>query len=187
MLCEKLVCTKPFPSMPLHFWNDSDGSKYQSAYFEEFEGVWTHGDYIEITANKGAIIYGRSDTTLNPGGVRIGTAEIYRAIEGLPEIDDTVVVGRPNNGDVDVILFIKLAEANHYDNDFESKIKKLIRLKTTPRHVPKEIYPVTDIPYTISGKKVEKAVLAKILGKKVKNKDALANPECLAQYSEFSI
>ncbi len=183
----ELVCTKPFPSMPLHFWNDSDGSKYQSAYFEEFKGVWTHGDYIEITANKGAIIYGRSDTTLNPGGVRIGTAEIYRAIEGLPEIDDTVVVGRPNNGDVDVILFIKLAEANYFDNDFESKVKKLIRLKTTPRHVPKEIYPVTDIPYTISGKKVEKAVLAKILGKKVKSKDALANPECLAQYSEFSI
>ncbi len=188
VVCEsgELVCVRPFPSMPLNFWNDPDDSKYKSAYFEEFPGVWTHGDYVEITENSGAVIYGRSDTTLNPGGVRIGTAEIYRAVEGIVGIEDAVVVGRPVKGDVEVILFLKLEEDIVFDEKLELDIKQLIRSKTTPRHVPKYIFPIEDIPYTISGKKVEKAVLATIMGKEVKNKDALANSESLENFSKFS-
>ncbi len=182
----ELVCTQPFPSMPIGFWNDEDGSKYQEAYFDDFEGVWTHGDYVEMTDNGGAIIYGRSDTTLNPGGVRIGTAEIYRAVENMEQIVDAVVVGRPNKGDVDVVLCVKLTKVTDFDEKLESDIRGLIRSATTPRHVPKYIFEVDDIPYTISGKKVEKAVLATITGRKVGNKDALANPESLKQYSTLS-
>ena len=182
----ELVCVKPFPSMPISFWNDDTGNKYQSAYFEEFKGVWTHGDYVEITNSGGAIIYGRSDTTLNPGGVRIGTAEIYRAVENIKSIEDTIVVGKPNSGDVDIVLCVKLEKDIVLNSDLENKIRKIIRSKTTPRHVPKYIFSVEDIPYTISGKKVEKAVLSTIIGKEVKNKDALANPESLEQYSSLS-
>ena len=182
----ELVCTQPFPSMPIGFWNDADGSKYQEAYFDDFDGVWTHGDYVEMTANGGAIIYGRSDTTLNPGGVRIGTAEIYRAVENMEPIVDAVVVGRPNEGDVDVVLCVKLTKGTDFDEKLESDIRGLIRSATTPRHVPKYIFEVDDIPYTISGKKVEKAVLETITGRKVGNKDALANPESLKQYSTLS-
>jgi acetoacetyl-CoA synthetase len=182
----ELVCTRPFPSMPIGFWNDEDGSKYQEAYFDGFEGVWTHGDYVEMTVSGGAIIYGRSDTTLNPGGVRIGTAEIYRAVENMEVIVDAVVVGRPNEGDVDVVLCVKLTKGTDFDEKLESEIRGLIRSATTPRHVPKYIFEVDDIPYTISGKKVEKAVLATITGRKVSNKDALANPESLKQYSTLS-
>ena len=181
----ELVCVKPFPSMPIKFWNDNDNSKYYSAYFNEFENVWTHGDYVKITENGGAIISGRSDTTLNPGGVRIGTAEIYRSVENISEIKDAIVVGRPNAGDIDVVLCVKLNEDIQLDSKLINHIKSLIRLKNTPRHVPKYIFEVKDIPYTISGKKVEKAVLSTILGKKIKNKDALANPESLQQYSNF--
>ncbi len=182
----ELVCTQPFPSMPVGFWNDEDGSKYQEAYFDDFDGVWTHGDYVEMTANGGAIIYGRSDTTLNPGGVRIGTAEIYRAVENMEPIVDAVVVGRPNEGDVDVVLCVKLTTGTDLDEKLESDIRGLIRSATTPRHVPKYIFEVDDIPYTISGKKVEKAVLETITGRKVGNKDALENPESLKQYSTLS-
>ena len=182
----ELVCTQPFPSMPLGFWNDEDGSKYQKAYFDDFGGVWTHGDYVEMTANGGAIIYGRSDTTLNPGGVRIGTAEIYRAVENMEPIVDAVVVGRPNEGDVDVVLCVKLTKGTDFDEKLESDIRGLIKSATTPRHVPKYIFEVDDIPYTISGKKVEKAVLETITGRKVGNKDVLANPESLKQYSALS-
>jgi len=182
----ELVCVKPFPSMPLNFWNDPNGLKYKAAYFEEFPGVWTHGDYVEITENHGAIIYGRSDTTLNPGGVRIGTAEIYRAVESMNKIEDAIVVGIPNKGDIEVILCVKLSEKILFNESLETEIKRLIRSKTTPRHVPKYIFPVNDIPYTISGKKVEKAVLATIMGKEVPNKDALANPESLKQFSVLS-
>ena len=182
----ELVCTRPFPSMPIGFWNDDDGSKYKAAYFEDFNGVWTHGDYVEMTPNGGAIIHGRSDTTLNPGGIRIGTAEIYRAVENMEQIIDAVVVGRPGQGDVDVVLCVKLAEGTDFDERLESNIRGLIRSATTPRHVPKYIFEVDDIPYTISGKKVEKAVLASITGKLVGNKDALANPESLTQYSSLS-
>jgi len=182
----ELVCVKPFPSMPLSFWNDDTGSKYQSAYFEEFEGIWTHGDYVEITKNGGAIIYGRSDTTLNPGGVRIGTAEIYRAVENMESIKDAIVVGKPKSGDIEIVLCVKLDKDIILNSDLEDEIRKIIRSKTTPRHVPKYIFSVNDIPYTISGKKVEKAVLSTIIGKEVKNKDALANPESLGQYSDLS-
>ena len=182
----ELVCTKPFPSMPIGFWNDDDGSKYISAYFDEFEGVWTHGDYLEITDNGGAIIYGRSDTTLNPGGVRIGTAEIYRSIENFEEILDSVVVGRPEGSDVSIVLCLKLIDGISITNDLEKKIKAQIRKATTPRHVPNYVFQVSDIPYTISGKKVEKAVLHAILGKSIKNKDALINPDSLNEFSNLS-
>ena len=181
----ELVCTKPFPSMPIGFWNDEKGSKYNSAYFEEFEGVWTHGDYLEITENGGAIIYGRSDTTLNPGGVRIGTAEIYRSIESFEKVVDSVVIGKPEGLDVSIVLCLKLVEGMNITKDFEDKIKLHIRNSTTPRHVPNYVFQVEDIPYTISGKKVEKAVLHSILGKNIKNKDALANPDSLAEYANL--
>ncbi|MEE3081654.1 MAG: acetoacetate--CoA ligase [Candidatus Thermoplasmatota archaeon] len=181
----ELVCTKPFPSMPIKFWNDSDGSKYHSAYFDEYDGVWTHGDYLEMTENGGAIIYGRSDTTLNPGGVRIGTAEIYRSIENFEGIIDSVVIGKPEDSDVSIVLCVKLSERRIITDELRDKIKLQIRKSTTPRHVPSYIFQVSDIPYTISGKKVEKAVLHSILGKKVKNKDALINPESLKQYSNL--
>ena len=181
----ELVCTKPFPSMPIGFWNDNDSSKYISAYFEEFEGVWTHGDYLEITDNGGAIIYGRSDTTLNPGGVRIGTAEIYRSIENFEEVLDSVVIGRPEGSDVSIVLCLKLIDGISITKDLEEKIKTQIRKSTTPRHVPNYVFQVSDIPYTISGKKVEKAVLHAILGKSVKNKDALINPDSLKEFSNL--
>ena len=181
----ELVCTKPFPSMPIKFWNDLDGSKYHSAYFDENDGVWTHGDYLEMTENGGAIIYGRSDTTLNPGGVRIGTAEIYRSIENFEGIIDSVVIGKPEDSDVSIVLCVKLSERIIITDELRDKIKFQIRKSTTPRHVPNYIFQVSDIPYTISGKKVEKAVLDSILGKKVKNKDALINPESLKQYSNL--
>ena len=181
----ELVCTKPFPSMPIGFWNDNDSSKYISAYFKEFEGVWTHGDYLEITDNGGAIIYGRSDTTLNPGGVRIGTAEIYRSIENFEEVLDSVVIGRPEGSDVSIVLCLKLIDGIIITKDLEEKIKTQIRKSTTPRHVPNYVFQVSDIPYTISGKKVEKAVLHAILGKSVKNKDALINPDSLKEFSNL--
>ena len=181
----ELVCTKPFPSMPTGFWNDDDGSKYISAYFEEFEGVWTHGDYLEITDSGGAIIYGRSDTTLNPGGVRIGTAEIYRSIENFDEVLDSVVIGRPEDSDVSIVLCLKLIDGISITKDLEEKIKAQIRKSTTPRHVPNYVFQVSDIPYTISGKKVEKAVLHAILGKNIKNKDALINPDSLKDFSNL--
>ena len=181
----ELVCTKPFPSMPISFWNDPDNSKYHSAYFDEFEGVWTHGDYLEINENGGAIIYGRSDTTLNPGGVRIGTAEIYRSLENFQEVLDSVVVGKPEASDVSIVLCLKLADGLIMTEELENKIKLRIRKSTTPRHVPNYVFQVMDIPYTISGKKVEKAVLHSILGKKIKNKDALSNPESLEEYANL--
>ena len=181
----ELVCVKPFPSMPVKFWNDNNDQKYRSAYFEDFDNVWTHGDYVKITESGGAIISGRSDTTLNPGGVRIGTAEIYRSVENIPEISDAIVVGRPNADDIEIVLFIKLNEGIRLDSKLSDQIKTLIRLKNTPRHIPKYIFEVIDIPYTISGKKVEKAILSTILGEKIKNKDALANPESLKEYSNL--
>ena len=181
----ELVCVKPFPSMPVKFWNDNNDKKYRSAYFEDFDNVWTHGDYVKITESGGAIISGRSDTTLNPGGVRIGTAEIYRSVENMPEISDAIVVGRPNADDIEIVLFIKLNEGIRLDSKLSDQIKTLIRLKNTPRHIPKYIFEVIDIPYTISGKKVEKAILSTILGEKIKNKDALANPESLKEYSNL--
>lgn len=182
----ELVCTNPFPSMPIGFLNDKDNVRYKAAYFDQFPGVWTHGDFIEINDHGGAVIYGRSDTTLNPGGVRIGTSEIYRAVEQMDEILDAIVVGRPNKGDVEVVLCVKLREGVHLDTTLQKSIRKLIRQSTTPRHVPSYIFQVQDIPYTISGKKVEKAVLAMFTGRKIPNKDALANAPCLEEYAMLS-
>ncbi|MPZ74061.1 MAG: acetoacetate--CoA ligase [Nitriliruptorales bacterium] len=178
----ELVCTKPFPSMPVGFWNDDGDVRYHAAYFEQNPGVWTHGDFIELRPGGGAIIHGRSDTTLNPGGIRIGTAEIYRAVESLPEILDSIVVGRPADGDVEVVLCLKLREAVTLDDALVRRVKTTIRTATTPRHVPAHIFEVSDIPYTISGKKVEKAVRDTIMGAAVHNRDALANPEALEAY-----
>ena len=181
----ELVCTLPFPSMPLYFWNDPDNEKYLSAYFKTFPGVWCHGDFIEITENGGVIICGRSDATLNPGGVRIGTADIYRQVETLPEIADSIVVGQDWDNDVRIILFVKLASGVEMNDALVNKIKKTIRDNTSPRHVPARIIPVTDIPYTINMKKVELAVRNVIHGKPVLNKDALANPEALDLYKDL--
>jgi acetoacetyl-CoA synthetase len=181
----ELVCTRPFPSMPIGFWDDPDGSRYHEAYFAEHPGVWTHGDFIEIREHGGVVIYGRSDTTLNPGGVRIGTAEIYRAVDGMPEVVDSIVVGRPADGDVEVVLCVKLAEGVELDDELTGRLRRTIREGTTPRHVPRHVFAVADIPYTISGKKVEKAVRSMIAGEPVDNRDALANPEALDLYADL--
>jgi acetoacetyl-CoA synthetase len=178
----ELVCTAPFPSMPVSFWDDPDGRRYHEAYFADHPGVWTHGDFIEITPEGGVVIYGRSDTTLNPGGVRIGTAEIYRAIEPLPEISDSIAVGHDTDGDVEVVLFVVPAPGVTVDDRLVDHIKATIREQTSPRHVPRRVIPVDAVPYTISGKKVEKAVRLVIAGEPVTNRDALANPEALDQF-----
>ncbi len=180
----ELVCTAPFPSMPVSFWRDPDGTRYRSAYFEENPGVWTHGDFIEIRPEGGVVIYGRSDTTLNPGGVRIGTAEIYRAVEAMAEIEDSIVVGRELDGDVEVVLFVVLAAGHVLDDQLEARIRDHIRSQTSPRHVPRRIAAVGAVPYTLSGKKVEKAVRNVVAGEPVTNRDALANPEALDDYTD---
>ena len=182
----ELVCTEPFPSMPVYFWDDESGEKYRKAYFDKYPGIWTHGDYIKITENGGIIVYGRSDATLNPGGVRIGTAEIYRIVEGIEQIADSIVVGKRFNGDEKVILFIVLKENVKFDQDFKEAIKLSLRKKATPRHVPAEIFEVKEIPRTISGKKVEIAVSKILNGEEVENKDALANPESLKQFYKYA-
>ncbi len=175
----ELVCTAPFPSMPIYFWGDEDGSKYHSAYFDQFPGIWTHGDFIKVTPRGGVIMFGRSDATLNPGGVRIGTAEIYRRLDAMPELEDSVVVGQSWNNDVRVILFVKLAPGYDLTEDLEAKIRADIRANASPRHVPAKIIACPDVPYTLNMKKVELAVKKVIEGKEVKNKDALKNPEAL--------
>ena len=175
----ELVCKTSFPSKPVEFWNDPKKEKYKSAYFEKFPNVWCHGDFVEKTKNSGYIIYGRSDATLNPGGVRIGTAEIYRQVERLPEIEESIVVGQNWQNDVRVILFVKLKEQHNLTADLVEKIKKEIRINTTPRHVPAIVLQVNAIPRTKSGKIVELAVKQIIEGKEVRNKEALANPEAL--------
>ncbi len=181
----ELVCTLSAPSMPINFWNDPDNSKYREAYFDVYPGVWLHGDYIEITEHGGVIIYGRSDATLNPGGVRIGTAEIYRQVESIPEIVDSLVVGQNWDDDVRIVLFVKLSEDVKLDDQLVDRIKTTIRKNCTPRHVPAKCIDVADIPYTISGKKVELAVQNVLHGREVKNKDALANPEALDCYVDL--
>jgi acetoacetyl-CoA synthetase len=179
----ELVCTKPWPSMPIMFWNDADGSKYHDAYFDVWPGVWHHGDFCEVTPEGGVIMYGRSDATLNPGGVRIGTAEIYRQVEAMEEIADSLVVGQDWDHDVRVVLFVKLNPGMELDEGLIKRIKTNIRTSCTPRHVPAKVIAVADIPYTISGKKVELAVRNVLHGREVKNKDALANPEALDLYA----
>ncbi len=179
----ELVCTQPFPSQPIGFWKDADGSRYRAAYFEHFPGVWRHGDLIEINDRGGVIVYGRSDATLNPGGVRIGTAEIYRIVEALPEVADSVVVGLPtDDGDTEIVLFVVLAEASELDDSLQQTIRNEIATSATRRHVPRRIYAVPEIPYTISGKKVELAVLAVVTGQEPGNREALANPRTLDHY-----
>jgi acetoacetyl-CoA synthetase len=181
----ELVCTLAFPSMPIYFWADDDGSRYQSAYFDTFPGVWAHGDFIEVTERGGVIIYGRSDATLNPGGVRIGTSEIYRRIEQIEEIADSVVVGQNWNNDVRVVLFVTLAEGAELTEDLKAKIKNDIRTNASPRHVPAKIIQAPDIPYTLNMKKVELAVKNMIHGQEVKNKDSLKNPESLDFFGDI--
>ncbi len=180
----ELVCCSPFPSQPVGFWNDPDGSKYRRAYFDVYPDIWRHGDFIEITPHGGVIVYGRSDATLNPGGVRIGTAEIYRQVESIEEIVDSVVVGRNTpDADVEICLFVVLREGLKLDAALEQKIRKGIADGATKRHLPRHIKQVTAIPYTISGKKVELAVQRMIHGEPVTNRDALANPQSLDQYA----
>ena len=183
----ELVCTRPFPSMPVGFWNDPDGTRYRDAYFAQNPGVWTHGDFVEVRAEGGVVIYGRSDTTLNPGGVRIGTAEIYRALDGVPEVADAIVVGRAREGDVEVVLCVKLAEGAVLDEELVTALQARIRAATTPRHVPRHVVAVPDVPYTISGKKVEKAVRTLLEGGEVDNRDALLNPEALDAYTRLAL
>jgi acetoacetyl-CoA synthetase len=184
----ELVCTRPFPSMPVGFWNDPEDAKYRAAYFERFPGVWCHGDYTEITAHGGLVIHGRSDATLNPGGVRIGTAEIYRQVEQLDEVVESLVIGQdwpPGEvGDVRVVLFVKLRDGLALDAALVDRIQKHIRANTTPRHVPAKVVQVTDIPRTKSNKIVELAVRNVVHGRPVKNVDALANPEALEQFRD---
>ncbi len=175
----ELVCKRPFPSMPIHFWNDQNGEKYFNSYFNAYPGVWKHGDNVVISNAGGIIMYGRSDATLNPQGVRIGTAEIYRVVEKIEEVEDSVVVGKKVDGDEEVVLFVILKSGFQWNEELVSKIKSSIRKNCTPRHVPSIIKEVPEIPYTINGKKVEIAVRNIIHGKPVKNRDALANPESL--------
>ena len=180
----ELVCTKPFPSMPVGFWNDPGGEKYREAYFARFPGVWHHGDWAKLTEHGGLVIYGRSDAVLNPGGVRIGTAEIYRQVEKLDEIVESLAVGQDWQGDQRIVLFVRLREGVELDEGLAQRIRKVIRENTTPRHVPAKILRVSDIPRTISGKIVELAVRNAVHGRPVKNTDALANPGALDEFRD---
>jgi acetoacetyl-CoA synthetase len=196
----ELVCLKPFPSMPVSFWNDGNGSKYRQAYFDYYQehcgheapsapgGVWRHGDWVELTDHsasgetEGLVIYGRSDATLNPGGVRIGTAEIYRVVETLPQIVESLVVGQDWDNDVRIVLFVRMREGEKLTDEMRLELQKLIRAEASPHHVPRRIVQVSDIPRTISGKIVELAVRELIHGREVKNVDALANPAALEEF-----
>lgn len=181
----ELVCKKPFPSMPLYFWKDPDGEKFQKAYFERFPSVWCHGDFAMLTKNGGMQIFGRSDATLNPGGVRIGTADVYSLVEGFSEIEDSVIVGQKWGDDERVILFVKMAPGHELDGSLVSRLKTAIRENVSPRHVPSKILGVPDIPYTVSMKKVELAVKNAIHGEPILNRSALRNPESLDYFMEI--
>ena len=181
----ELVCVKPFPSMPIAFWNDPDGARYRAAYFERYPGIWHHGDYVELTEHGGVIVYGRSDATLNPGGVRIGTAEIYRQVELLDEVEESIVIGQNWQDDVRVVLFVRLRPGVSLDEELEGRIKQQVKSGCTPRHVPARVVQVGDIPRTKSGKIVELAVRDTVHGRPIKNKEALANPEALELYRDL--
>jgi acetoacetyl-CoA synthetase len=181
----ELVCTAPFPSMPIGFWNDLDGRKYHAAYFERFPNVWHHGDYAEITAHDGLVIYGRSDAVLNPGGVRIGTAEIYRIVEQLEQVAESVAVEQEWAGDTRVVLFVRLQPGHALDAALERRIRDALRRQASPRHVPAKIVAVADIPRTMNGKITELAVRETIHGREVRNRDALANPEALDAFQDL--
>ena len=180
----ELVCTRPFPSMPVGFWNDPDGTKYRAAYFERFPGVWHHGDWARLTAHGGLVIYGRSDAVLNPGGVRIGTAEIYRQVEKLEEVVESLAIGQDWGDDQRIVLFVRLRDGEALDEALRARIRQVIRANTTPRHVPAKILQVNDIPRTLSGKIVELAVRNIVHGRPVKNTDALANPAALEDFRD---
>ncbi|MBL6958203.1 MAG: acetoacetate--CoA ligase, partial [Rhodospirillales bacterium] len=182
----ELVCTKTFPSMPIGFWNDDGNKKYHAAYFERFPGIWHHGDYLELTEHDGLIMFGRSDTTLNPGGVRIGTAEIYRQVEKLDDVIEGIVIGQDWDNDVRIVLFVVLRPGLTLDQALADSIRKQIRANCTPRHVPAKIIQVTDIPRTKSGKITELAVRDVVHGREIKNQEALANPESLDLYKDLA-
>ena len=182
----ELVCTKAFPSMPIGFWDDADGSKYRAAYFDRFPGIWCHGDFAEWTLNGGMIIHGRSDATLNPGGVRIGTAEIYAQVEQIPEVLESIAIGQNFQNDVRIVLFVRLREGVLLDADLEHAIRSKIRAGASPRHVPAKIIAVGDIPRTKSGKITELAVRDVVQGKEIKNLEALSNPEALELFRGLS-
>ncbi|MFG0806888.1 acetoacetate--CoA ligase [Pseudomonas fluvialis] len=181
----ELICARHFPSMPVGFWNDAAGEKFHAAYFASFPGVWAHGDYAEITEHAGLVIHGRSDAVLNPGGVRIGTAEIYRQVEKVPQVLESIAIGQDWDGDVRVVLFVRLREGVVLDDALQAEIRQVIRANTTPRHVPAKIVQVADIPRTISGKIVELAVRNVVHGQPVKNTDALANPQALELFRDL--
>ena len=181
----ELVCKKPFPSMPVKFWNDDEDKKYKSAYFEKYKNVWYHGDFAKITNNGGFIIFGRSDTTLNPGGVRLGTAEIYSVVEKFKEIQESIVIGQSWKNDIRIILFVVLNKSYNLTREIKDKIKKAIRTNASPRHVPSKIIPILEIPKTKNGKLVELAVKQSIEGETIKNLEALANPDSLKQFKNI--
>ena len=183
----ELVCTRAFPSMPIGFWNDPDGAKYRAAYFERFPGIWCHGDFAEWTAHGGLVIHGRSDATLNPGGVRIGTGEIYRQVEQIPEVVEALCIGQDWQGDVRIVLFVRLKDGVALDEALVARIKATIRAGASPRHVPARVVAVADIPRTKSGKIVELAVRDVVHGRPVRNVGALANPEALDQFRDIEV
>ena len=178
----ELVCTKPFPSMPVFFWDDPEGARYRAAYFAHFPNVWRHGDWAELTAHHGVVIHGRSDATLNPGGIRIGTAEIYRQVESMPEVLECLAVAQEMDGDAHILLFVRLADGITLDDDLRDRIRLRLRERASPHHVPRRIHQVTDLPRTVSGKISELAVRAAVHGRPVPNAEALANPEALEQF-----
>jgi acetoacetyl-CoA synthetase len=180
----ELVCAAPFPSMPIGFWNDPGDRKYRASYFERFPGVWCHGDYAELTAHDGIVMHGRSDTVLNPGGVRIGTSEIYRVVERLPEVIECIAVGQEWQGDVRVVLFVRLAQNAELDERLQDTIKRALRAEASPRHVPAKILAVADIPRTRNGKLVELAVREAVHGRAVANLEAIANPSALDEFRD---
>ncbi|HEY5697945.1 MAG TPA: AMP-binding protein, partial [Acidimicrobiales bacterium] len=180
----ELICRTAFPSMPLGFWGDDDGSRYRAAYFERIPGAWHQGDFAAWTEHGGLVIHGRSDATLNPGGVRIGTAEIYRQVEQVPEVTEAVAVGQELHGDTRIVLFVVLRDGETLDDELRDRIRRQIRANTTPRHVPAKVIAVPEIPRTRSGKITELAVRAVIHGDEVRNVEALANPEALDHYRD---
>lgn len=183
----ELVCTASFPSMPISFWADEDGSRYHEAYFAKYPNVWCHGDFAELTSHGGLIIHGRSDSVLNPGGVRIGTAEIYRVVDQFPEIEESLLVGLQRDGDVVIALFIKMVAGQVLTDELTASLKQKIRRDKTPRHVPAVIKEVPDIPHTRSGKIVESAVRNIFNGREVENEEALANPESLTAFRALAL
>lgn len=182
----ELVCTQPFPCAPVGFWKDKDNKRYRAAYFERFPGVWAQGDFAEIRETGGLVIHGRSDAVLNPGGVRIGTAEIYRQVEKLEEVVESIAIGQNWDDDIRIVLFVVLRPAIQLDDELRNRIRKVIRQNTTPRHVPAKIIAVHDIPRTKSGKIVELAVRSIVHGEVISNTEAMANPEALENFRDIA-